>query len=195
MEQEEVVDEKHYTIAGKKYARVTQIVNFAYPDAFAGIPESKREYYFSRGSNNHKLWEMMDLGTDKDFDFDPEVEKYRAGYERFRRETGFSPLPGGIEMRVKSDELRVAGTLDRLGTMQSRIALVDLKTGTARPTTALQTAIYLILIPGYKFHEVERYGVAVLPNGKYKMSERYPDSDENDARYYIEQYHKSKEAA
>jgi len=124
----ETVTAKHYEKEGKQYARVTSIVKMAYPDAFDHIPESKREYYFERGTQNHKLWEMVEMGKDKDYDFDPAVEKYRKGHARFLAETGFKALPGGIEKRVYNDDLGYAGTVDRIGTVGTRVFLIDLKT-------------------------------------------------------------------
>lgn len=185
---------KHeYTHDSVRLASVTEICRFAYPDAFGDIPESKREFYFERGRQTHKLWEMVEEGTADGFDFDPEVEKYRAGHALFLKQTGFRALPGGIEKRVKNLDLCYAGTLDRIGTIQNRVVLLDYKTSKVidKPV-ALQTALYLLAIPGYKFSEVERYGVAFTKDGKYQMSRRYPDSDENDARYWATKYKEAK---
>lgn len=190
MEQDSVTTDS-YIIGGKKYARVTSVVRFAYPDTFKGIPESKKAFYFARGTGNHKLFEDVENGVDGGYDYDPEVEKFRAGHARFIRETGFKALPGGIELRVKNDDFQYAGTIDRLGTIQNRVVLLDYKSNTVydKPTS-LQLGLYLLCIPGYKFSEVDRRGVAIQSDGKYKMSVRYPDSDENDARYWADKYRK-----
>lgn len=170
-------------------ARVTDVVRFAYPDAFAGIPERSRDFYFARGSGNHKLWEDVENGVDGNFEYDPECEKYRAGHAKWKRETGFRALPGGVELQVYSEELGVKGTIDLLGTVGQRIWLPDLKTSKAEPKpTALQTAIYTLLLPGYKFTDIERYGVGVKNNGTYSMTPRFPDTDENEARYWIKKF-------
>ena len=190
METKTEVTADAYIIAGKKYARVTAIVRHAGLSDFSGIPEKDREYYFSRGTNNHRLWQDVEEGKDHLYDYDPEVEEYRAAHAKFLRETGFKALSGGIELQVKSDDLKVAGTLDRLGTIQNRVVLIDYKTTQVHPATAIQTALYLLCIPGYKFSEVERYGVAFRNNGTYAMSPRYKDSDKDDAIYYAAKYHK-----
>lgn len=182
-----------YTHNSVRLPSVTEIVRFAYPDAFADIPASNREFYFERGRQTHKLWEMVEEGTDGGFDFDAEVEKYRAGHTLFLKQTGFRVLPGGIERRVKNLELGYAGTLDRIGTIPNRVVLLDYKTSkVVDKPVALQTALYLLAIPGFKFPEVERYGVAFTKDGKYQMSRRYPDSDADDARYWAKKF---KEAA
>lgn len=182
-----------YTFGAKRLPSVTEICKFAYPDAYGEIPEKDKAFYFSRGTGVHKLCEDVENGVDGQFTYDPEVEKYRAGHARFLSETGFKALPGGIEMRVKNLELGYAGCVDRLGTIGNRIILLDFKTSQVRDKpTALQLALYLLAIPGYKFNEVERYGVAIKRDGSYKMSMKYPDSDEQDAVYYATKF---KEAA
>ena len=174
-----------------KLARTTDIVKFAYPEAFAGMPERNRQFYFDRGSANHLAWQMVEEGTADGYDFDPEVTPYLAAHANFLRDSGFRALPGGIEMRLHSVELGVKGTLDRLGTIQNRVVLLDYKTTKAlEKPVALQTSIYLLMIPGYKFSDVERRGVGFAKGGKYSMTNRFPDSDENDARYWIQKYRK-----
>lgn len=182
--------EKHeYTVGVKKLPSVTQICKFAYPDAYSEIPEKMKQFYFSRGTAVHKLCEDVENGVDGQFTYDDEAEKYRAGHAKWLRDTGFKALPGGIEMRVKNLDLGYAGTVDRLGTAGQRIWLVDLKTSSVRDKpTALQLALYALAIPGYKFSEMERFGVAIKKDGSYQMSKRYPDSDESDAIYYATKF-------
>lgn len=183
-------DEDPYPAEWKHLARVTTIVRFAFPDMFKGLPEKDKDYYFSRGTQNHLAWQMVEEGTADGFDFDPVVQKYMPAHARFLRETGFRALPGGIEMRIKSDDLGIKGTIDRLGTIQDRVVLIDYKTTDAYPSTALQTALYLLMIPGYKFHDVERYGVGFRNDGTYKMTPKYPYTDKAEALYHINEYRK-----
>lgn len=184
----DTVDSKTYTIAGKKYARVTSIVQFSGLSTFPEMSEERRQYYFKRGTENHRRWEMVEMGTADGFDFDPVTDPYAPGHLKFLRDTGFKALPDGIEVRVKHDELCYAGRVDRIGIIQGRIVLIDYKTSTVGAGTSLQTALYLLAIPGYKFEEVERYGIAFTKDGDYKMSEKYPLSDKQDAIYYARKY-------
>lgn len=186
-------NETHYIINGKPYVRVTALLRARGLVDFSKIPENDRQYYMDRGTANHKLWQDVEEGTADGFDYDARVEAYRAAHARFLRETGFRSLPGGIEMRVQNDDFMVAGTLDRIGTIQNRVVLLDYKTTSVHPATALQTAIYLLCIPGYKFHEVERYGVAFRDDGTYRFSNNgkpYPLTDQNDALYHLTEYRK-----
>lgn len=178
-----------YTFGAKRLPSVTEICKFAYPDAYGEIPEKSKAFYFARGSGVHKLCEDVENGVDGQFTYDPEVEKYRAGHAKWLKDTGFRALPGGIEMRVKNLDLGYAGTVDRIGTVGQRVWLVDLKTSSVRDQpTALQLALYLLAIPGYKFGEVERYGVAIKKDGTYQMSKQYPLSDESEAVYWATKY-------
>lgn len=178
-----------YTFGAKRLPSVTEICKFAFPEAYSEIPEAMKSFYFARGTGVHKLTEDVENGIDGQFTYDPELEKYRAGHARFLRETGFKALPGGIELRVKNLELGYAGTVDRLGTVRDRVWLLDYKTSSVKDApTSLQLALYLLAIPGYKFNEVERYGVAIKKDGSYAMSKKYPDSDEQDAIYWATKY-------
>lgn len=177
-----------YPVEWAHLTRVTDIVKFSGLSDFSGIPERDRTYYFDRGTENHRAWQMAEEGIAGGFDFDPEVAQYMEAHANFLRDTGFRALPGGIEMRVKSDELGIKGTLDRLGTIQNRVVLIDYKTTAPNAGTGLQTALYLLCLSGYKFHEVERYGVGFAKKGKYTFSKQYPLSDENDARFYANKF-------
>lgn len=198
------VHSDHYLIKSRKFARVTTVAQARGLADFSKIPERDRDYYLSRGSGYHKFFEDIENGVDGKFDYDPRIEEYRAGHARFLLETGFKALPGGIEMRVKAtwkdlglpgiqaiDEYAgIAGCLDRLGTIQGRIVLIDYKGASIPKSCPFQTATYALMIPGYKFVEIERYGVSVRNDGSYKMSPRYPFSDKEEALYHINQFRK-----
>lgn len=182
-------DADTYTIKGKKYARVTRVLQARGLVDFSKIPERDRQYYMDRGTENHRLWQMVEEGTADGFDFDPTVELYRPGHAKFLKETGFRALPGGIEKLIALEDFRVAGSLDRLGTIQNRVVLIDYKTTMVHDAARIQTAMYLLGL-NYKFHEVERYGVAFFNNGKYKMSEKYPYSDKEEAIHHLTEFRK-----
>lgn len=197
-------DTETYTIHNKKFVRVTALLRARGLIDFSNIPEHDREFYLERGTANHKLWQDIEEGTADNFTYDPRVEEYRAGHARFLKETGFRAMPGGIEMLVKitwkdlglspakeGEPAGVAGTLDRLGTIQGRMVLVDYKTSSVPASTAIQTAAYTLMLPSYKFHEIERRGVAFRNNGTYLMSPRYPLSDKDEALYHLYEYRKS----
>lgn len=184
-------DAKSYEDKGQRYARVTSIVAFAYPDAFAAIPERDRDYYFERGSQNHLAWQMAEEGKADGYEFDPVVEQYRPGHAKFLKDTGFKALPGGIEVPVLNRELGYAGRVDRIGTVGGRVWLIDLKSSSVNDECcALQTALYALCL-GYRFDDLERYGVAIKKHGRYQMTRRFPNSDKEDAVYWATKYAES----
>lgn len=183
--------EKHeYRLGDKPLMAVTTLLRLAGLVNFDAIPERDRQFYMERGTANHRHWQMVEEGTADGFDFDERVLAYKEAHAKFLRDTGFKALPGGIEMRVHSDDLGIAGTIDRLGTIQGRVVLADYKTTRVYPSTAMQTALYLLCLPGYKFHEVERYGIAFRNDGTYRMSEKYKHTDEREAIAIARKYAK-----
>lgn len=185
----ETKDADTYTIKGKVYTRVTRVLAAQGLIDFSNIPERDRQFYLDRGTENHRLWQQVEEGVDGKYTYDERVEAYRAGHAKFLRETGFRALPGGIELRIKLDQFMVAGTLDRLGTIQNRLILIDYKSSHVHDWTRLQTAIYLLGL-NYKFHEVERRAVAFFNNGKYQLSNKYPFSDRDEAIHHLTEYRK-----
>lgn len=193
------VDDNHYTTKGKKFARVTRILEVVGLTDFSKIPERSREYYMARGSMNHLMFQKVEEGTADNYDWDPRCEVYRAGHAAFLRDTGFKAIPGGIEMRVSApwsffglpqggEEEGVCGTLDRLGRMQGNLTLLDYKTTTVHPCCAIQTALYALMLPDHNFGEVRRFGVAILKNGRYKMTPEYQYSDKAAAIEALRKY-------
>lgn len=173
-------DEKNhkYSVGKKDYASVTTIISAVGLTDFSKIPEKDRLYYMQRGTQNHKLWEMVELGTADQYEFDPVVEAYPEAHRKFLDETGFKAFPDGIEMFVSNDTYRIAGKLDRFGIMNGRRSVIDFKTSRVYPETAIQTALYTICLD-IPFFEIDRYGVAFTNTGKYKL-EKFPDRRDRD---------------
>ncbi len=197
------INDSHYTIGGKKFIRVTALLERVGHSDFSDIPTNDRAFYLERGTARHEFFEHVESGVDHLHTYDHRIEAYRAGHARFLHETGFKALHFGIEKRVSATweslgffqrnylpfrEAGVAGRLDRFGTCGSRLVLWDYKGHDVPKSTAAQTALYLLLFPKYKFADVERYGVSILLDGTYKMSPRYPKSDLADVEAMIHQY-------
>lgn len=208
------VESDAYIIGGRRFVRVTTLLSFVGHSDFSAIPVRDRAYYMSRGKAFHEMSEHVERGVDGRYTYDAETDKYRAGHANFLRDTGFNSIKNGIERGVSATweqlgfsrpkgcaEVGVAGTLDRLGAMQGRLALVDYKGSTVPTSTAAQTALYLIMVilqPEFSalfFRDVSRFGVGFKNNGVpgrvgsgYTMSAKYPDSDQQLALRLIEKY-------
>lgn len=69
----------------------------------------------------------------------PEIRPYLDGYIAFRRASGFIPLL--LEQRV-IHSLGFAGTLDRVGLLNNRLVLADIKSGGVPKWARIQTGGY-----------------------------------------------------
>ena len=189
----------YYPINRQKYVRVSRVLDAVGATDFSSIPERDREVCLARGQGVHRVCEDINRGTDGQYDYDPRVVPYGEAYRSFLRDTGFKPLPGGIECRVHRTFASlglpphpvyagVAGTYDVLGTVGPRLWMPDLKTSAAPSSTGKQTALYTLLLPGYEFNDIERYGLALRADGTYRLSARYPYTDRADVLALLYQF-------
>lgn len=200
------VSDEHYLICGKKYVRVSRLLQAVGVSDFSHIPDRHRKFAMDRGTANHDLWAKVEQGIDHQFTFDTRVEKYRVAHTAFLRDTGFLAYVHGIETIVRAPwslfglvdgpdadgNEGVAGTFDRFGEMQGRDVLLDFKSGTIPDSTRLQTAYYALMLPHFDFPDIDRYGVALHPDGTYSMSQKYPYSDKEEAIALVHRYRKEK---
>ena len=189
-------DFKTYEIKGKQYARVSSVVRHAGLSDFSRIPAKDREWFMERGKQFHLATQLIEEGQGDRYDFDPVLNPYLAAHSLFLTQTGFRAIKGGIEKLVWSEKLKIAGRLDRLGMFGGHLSLLDYKLTQLPPAvrpdlptpTQIQEAIYLLCLP-FAFHEVKRFGVAFQKDGKYRMSDPYPLTDEAKALNYIRKFH------
>ena len=130
-----------------------------------------------RGKDVHlatALWDRDDLDEDSISDT---IRPYLDGWIRFRRESGF--VPGMIEQIVWNETHRYCGTLDRTGRMNGKQYLIDIKSGTAQPWTALQTMAYSECLDG----RYKRGAVELHANGTYKIIEYNKDRQDRSVWY------------
>ena len=172
-----------YRADGVEVPSVTQVLSEVGINCVDHIPEEKLEAAGIRGRHIHAACHYLDDG---DLDFDtvkPEYLGYIRAYENFKNESGF--FPRMKEAFVFSEELRVAGTLDRLGTISAdwlrglRInefflrtvppyILIDLKTGEVG-AAALQTAGYALCLKWPPSEPLLRAALKLNSDGTYKF--------------------------
>ena len=155
--------------AGVRLPSVTQILKGAglvdY-SMYAGA-----EYAAARGTAVHIACQYWDEG-DLDYDqLDPELIGYVDAWVRFREDSGF--IPELIEHRISCESPRYAGMLDRYGRVNSAEWLVDIKTGTPHPATAIQTAAYAEALG--KLGQCKRRAVYLRNNGMYSLEAHNSD--------------------
>ena len=97
-----------------------------------------------RGLHVHQACEWLDLN---DLDWNsvyPAWLGYVKAYARFKDDTGFQPTL--IEYQSWHRQFLYAGTLDRVGQLNGKSVLADIKTGGQEDWHALQTAAYSLLV-------------------------------------------------
>lgn len=149
-----------YTLNGETLISVTQVLECV------GLLDTEwfTEWHRWRGTAIHAACHYLDEGTLDWNTVDPRFTGYIAAYDQFKRETGF--IPTAIEQHMYSWAWRFAGTPDRIGTLNGRRVLIDLKNVSYSPAYALQTAGYAHLagIP-----QGCRFTLHLKDDGQYKL--------------------------
>ena len=152
-------EESHtYKVDGKPAPSVTQILHACGIGVNPFWTEEGREF----GKAVHAAIHYHAEG-DLDFDaLDDTVKPRLDAYINFRTEMDFSPEL--VEQPLYSRAPRYAGTPDQV---QLGRAVVDFKTGSIAPETALQLAAYDMLLPNPYIHE--RWAVHLKDDGTYSL--------------------------
>lgn len=157
---------KHeYRLNGVIIPSVTQVLEGSglYPD-FSLINPDALEWKRNLGTQVHAATALDD--QDNLGEYDPQIEGYLNAWRRFRRECGFRPVH--IEQRTFHKKYLYAGTLDRIGVMDGKNVLVDIKTGVVDlMAVGPQTAAYC---EAWGLHTKGRYAVKLNDEGTYKLS-------------------------
>lgn len=113
-------------------------------------------------------------------------------YVEFRKDTGFEP--DLIEFVTFSEELGVAGTIDRTGTFPGDPAnwVIDLKGGAEADWHAYQTAGYTLMEFPHNSGEVKRAALYLRDDGK--RAQLRVHSNANDFAKFLEAVHEFKNA-
>jgi hypothetical protein len=148
-----------YTVDGKVYPGVTTILGDVY--GRFPYPEGSAE----RGHHVHLATQLYDEDDLDEATLDPLVAGYLEGWKRFREEMAF--VPTQIEKLVHNEVYGYCGTLDRIGTMQGRLYLIDIKSGAKAFWHRIQTAAYALCLPPDTVFK--RASVYLSAEGKYKI--------------------------
>lgn len=177
-------EEKHeYRLNGKKLPSVTEVCSMINGDKFA-INESVLRQAQQRGTAVHELTAMFDNEI-ADLEIDPEIEGYFRAWQSFCRD--YQPEWLFVERMVYSQEMSVAGTIDRLGIIDDIPVIVDIKTTASMDRTSI--ASLLLQLSGYwailnvmeeKYDLTNSMGVQLMKDGSYKVY-RYSE--------YLEKYY------
>lgn len=164
-----------YKLGDRVLPSCTQILREeGYIDASWFTEESR-----TRGTYVHQacaLWNEGELDYDA---LDASLKGYVDAWALFVQQTGYQSLI--CETPMYSEVWGYGVTPDDFGLLCGRLAVVERKTGHVPRWCALQTASQAMAIqeryPEYEGKHIERYGIALLPDGKYQLA---PHKDRGD---------------
>ena len=159
-----------YTVDGVVYPSVTQVL------MDVGLIDTTwfRKGSDERGTRVHWICEQADKDTggmrlflDESLE---EYEPYLDAWEDFKEKSGF--VVSQIELPLYSKTLGIAGTLDRVGFLNDKLTILDIKSGVKQKWHGLQVAGYKMILRralnqcGYP---VELRSVYIKKTGKWTM--------------------------
>jgi hypothetical protein len=165
-----------YAIDGIEVVSVTQALEEAGLVDFSVVNREVLKRAQSFGEAVHQACHLDDLGILDIDTVDKPVKPFLDAYRKFRKEMKF--IIQASEEVVASEKYMYAGTLDKRGVLNGKMAIVDLKTGQMYKTTALQTAGYQEAYNEGKSRKEQiktRWAVQLKKDGSYALDE-YTDS-------------------
>jgi hypothetical protein len=163
-----------YYIDGVRLPSVTQILK---AEGYYGWL-SDNDFAMRLGREVHMATELLDRNDLADYSPDVWYAPYLEAYKKFKSD--YAVEIKEIEIRAVSKTWAYAGTVDRIAIVKGKLAIYDLKTGSPRPCTALQTAGYKIAVEEMKIAKIQtRWGVLLQNDGTYIPEEYENKGDEN----------------
>ena len=154
---------------------VTQVLQRCH--SFGFVDAATLEAAQDRGTYVHSLCELDDKGElDEDEERDGEFYGYLLGWRKFVAQ--YKPNWSLIETRLFSNHMRIAGTPDRIGSLESlgsETWVIDIKSSVAKhPVWGMQLAAYRRMAGeqmGARFHFARRASVRLTADGDFKFDE------------------------
>jgi hypothetical protein len=112
-------DEHIYTVDGEEFPSVSEISRFASREVYGEVSQFNLDNACSRGSAVHKATEILDKYGKCECDED--IEPYIRAYVQFRKDFGIKDY-AHIEKALAHEELKYAGTIDRIYTIDEKFA-------------------------------------------------------------------------
>jgi hypothetical protein len=154
-----------YEFEGRVVPSVTTVIQSVLPGRWMVDP-----YYLDRGRIIHLACQYEDQGGVEEDSIDAVVVPYYQAYRKFKADTGFSPEI--IEGRYYHKTYQYAGTLDRVGILNGKTVLIDLKSGCPYCTDQIQLAAYAELLFYSGLIPIQKFDLYLKDDGNYKLIER-----------------------
>ena len=139
-------DEGHkYTIDGEELPSVSELTRFISREIYGDVGQFNLDRAAERGTAVHKATELLDkYGT---AEIDEDIAPYLQAYIAFRKEHKCEWQK--IEYATHHPENLYAGTLDRVGTIDGKLVVLDIKTSSTiqKPLYTAQLNLYRKMLP------------------------------------------------
>jgi hypothetical protein len=136
--------ERHeYKLNGVVIPSVTQILKAAGLSDFSGVNADLLQRSANFGTAVHKAIELRSKGTLDNNSVDEGLKSYLLQWDAFASQFKFESKKQEIVLCHES--LKFAGTIDNLGEIDGVETLIDVKTGTPRPSDIIQLCAYGML--------------------------------------------------
>ena len=158
-------DEGHkYTLDGEELPSVSQLTRFISREIYGDVGQFNLDRAADRGTAVHKATELLDkYGT---VEIDEDISPYLKAYIAFRKEHKCEWQK--IEYATHHPENLYAGTLDRVGTVDGKLVVLDIKTSSTiqKPLYTAQLNLYRKMLPD----PIEQLVILQLKkDGTYKL--------------------------
>jgi len=127
-----------------------------------------RPEHLQAGTDRHYATELYDQGILDEDSLDENTGPAILAWQKFLNQSDFKVEE--IEVRCFSENLLFAGTIDRVGLLDSKRTILDIKGSWNSPTYALQLWLYKIAWEEMTGDKIENLiSVHLLKTGKYKV--------------------------
>ena len=120
-------DDSHkYTVDGEEVPSVSELTRFLTRELYTDAPQYFLDQAAKRGTNVHKATEAIDkFGT---VEIEDEYAGFVKAYVSFLKDHNVSWEKIEWPVCRKDDEMPYAGTIDRVGTLDGKTVILDIKT-------------------------------------------------------------------
>jgi hypothetical protein len=161
--------EKHiYSLPdGTIVPSVSEILRFLSREAYSDVNDAVLEAAARRGTAVHEACEQLDLTGE--CEIEEEYKPYVLAYMRFLKDK--KPYWQAVEKAYYDPDLNYAGTVDRIGWIDDKLTLVDIKTTSSiyKPKFKAQLNGYKILAENGLLDIRELYILQLKNTGKYSL--------------------------
>jgi hypothetical protein len=167
-----------YKVDGVVVPSVTQVIKEAGLSELEYVPERTLREKADLGNKVHKATELLDRDNLDVESIHPILLNYVAMWEQFKKDFGFEAQD--IELTLHHPLYRFAGRIDRVGLVNGKLSIVDIKSGGKYNTHSLQTAGYKLLYDHDKLkkEQIKNRMSVYLSQENYSIFEHKDSQDE-----------------